>query len=1117
MPARFLSIFLACLLLVGCLHKPLASVGSVSASETAPIQGQIGTMKGYHVQLTDLLNDFAKGATVSLIEVSSGETKGTSLATATGEFVIRFGRSFVPARANPADARSVAYYLEAIKGIKGPNAVPNQAGADSMRLRTITWYDFNARGWVGLGNATAGDLKISLSTTAVAFYINQKRVNNQAVSPEAYIGSIDPTRSGSAPSDYTESGDLTATVYGNLFTQVTNAVSKDQDPIHALVLSPDGTAVNTQTDFAISGLSPNNGIIGTTVTISGLNFDPARMEVAFVGAVATVNQGASSRTALVVTVPPGARSGLIRVSVDGVNSYSQPFTVTTQDGHRATFTDASGNVTLYAVSNSLGTLVRVNPDGSTTTLSTAMSAPRSVLVNPEGVASGNYSIYVADAGTGRIVKANNQGAVLDANFLAVSEPNGLALGPDGDLYVAQTGSNQILRARVNWGAGTVTNPAVATYTGLSGPTALAFDYSGNLYVVETGQGRIRRFSPQAADAGILSPTLTDWAYLNDPQGIAIDTSGNCFVTSQANNAVFRIDPARNVSAFAAVSGARAIARDPAGNLYVSDQTRNLIRRITLTGDQRIYAYGLASLRGIAVDGSNNVYAALHSSGAILKLSSDGVTTAPLISGIAPPSGLTLRNTRIYVAHTETHNVTEVTLTGAARSVITSGLHSPGGVEVSDDGTTYYAGRLNLGDSWWLVVPTGGEPYDNSGLDISSSEAITQRRALIHGTYEWDSYAQALWKLDASTFIVADRGKRKLVLMSALPGGAGSQAIRDVTPTFGAARVFPNDIYDLVYDGTRYLYVSCLDRNIYRIDTLSYGAAPGTIAGMTGTPYGMTIMGGTLYVVDRTNNRINRVSSPQTASSIDAWTASFASTGLLGLTNFGGFLYASDYEGRRIWKIDPTGPSASVYVSGLNGVPTRLHPFNDGRLLVRVGDGVYYTISTATPPGISQYTSTIGCTGCGIIEFFIDGANNVYWSQPRQHNTANAYGMLNTRELARDGSWLYVAATHGVYGINFSTNEDLSVSGVGTPYGLAVNPTSRDLYVLNSGGTLYTVDATNRTVTNRLSLPSSGWGLDYNATANAIYAACSGNGFVYRIDPTTWSQTPMKMGLHAPMF
>ncbi|MBM3268882.1 MAG: hypothetical protein FJZ01_14680 [Candidatus Sericytochromatia bacterium] len=1122
---RLLSALLTLFILASCAIRPPAQTAPSADAEqdvrTPALAGHIGVPATYHVQLTNLLDDFARGATVSLIEVASGETRGTSLADANGKFYISFGRKFAPVRAQSGD-RSVAYYLEAVKGVKGPNSAPNQAGADAIRLRTLVWFDFAKSGWVSLSSREPAPISISLSTTAVAFFVNQKVVNAEAVNAEAYIGAVDATL-GAPPADYTPIGELTAAIYGNLLAQIASAIATDQDPIQALILTSGGQTVNTSTDFEVNTLTPSSGAVEAAVTIGGKNFDPNLVTVDFTGAQAAVDYAGSSATALKVTVPPGARTGLIKVTMNGKTKYSTPFVVTTGDGHRISFTDSGGVTSLYAVSNTLGSLLRIAPDGSTTTLSTALSAPRAVLVNPEGATAPPFKLYVADAGTGKIVQATDTGSIASAGWLSVTDPSALVVGPDGDLYVAETSAGTIRRARVNWTTGAVTTPSVASYAGFSGPVALAFDYKGNLYVVENAAGRVRRFLPGAGDTGTITPSTLDWVFLADPDGVAIDTAGNAFVTSSSNNVVIRVDRFRNRSAFLTLSAPGAIARDAAGSLYVVDQARSLIRRLSLAGDQKIVAYGLAAPRGVAVDTDGNVFVALQDSGAVLKLGSDGKTTAPLLSGIAAPYGLTFRNGKIYVAHTDTQNVTEVTLAGAARSVIPAGLHSPGGVEVSDDGATYYAGRLNLGDSWWLVVPTGGGPFENSGIDVvSSAGAISQRYPLIHGTNDWNGFGQALVRISASQFAIADRGMRKVLLMSDWSAGANyAQKIQDVTPSFSGSRVFPAEIYDLVYDGTRYLYVACGDKNVYRLDTTNFGAAPGTIGTFSGTPHGMTMLGGTLYVVDRSARVVRRVPAPATSTAPDSWTADLAAAGAgdpLGVTQTGGNLYVSDLGTGKIWKVAPGGPTVTAYVT-LNGGASRLHAWSDGRLLVRAGDGVYYNVSTGTPPVASQYTSTIGCTGCSINEFFIDAADNVYWSQPLQHQTHRAMGILNSRELARDGNWLYVAATHGVVGFDLAGADELSINNVGRAMGLAVKAADRELYVLNADGVVYSVAYATRAVTNRGTLPSStGWGLDFDASRNHLYAAAPGNGLVYRIEPGNgWAITPLKVGLHGPMF
>jgi len=88
----------------------------------------------------------------------------------------------------------------------------------------------------------------------------------------------------------------------------------------------------TLTPFvSISGFSPDNGVVGSYVTITGTDFDltPANNVVKFNGVTATVKR--STIDSLIVVVPSGATTGLISVTANGTTATSTTdFTVTTQ-------------------------------------------------------------------------------------------------------------------------------------------------------------------------------------------------------------------------------------------------------------------------------------------------------------------------------------------------------------------------------------------------------------------------------------------------------------------------------------------------------------------------------------------------------------------------------------------------------------------------------------------------------------------------------------------------------------------------------------------------------------------------------------------------------------------
>src|SRR5882672_2117468 len=93
----------------------------------------------------------------------------------------------------------------------------------------------------------------------------------------------------------------------------------------------------------INSFSPMSGPLGTTVTITGQNFDPTPANnIAWFGSVKATVTAATSNT-LTVTVPTGAGYRPITITTNHLTAYSaQPFIVTFQGGDTA-FTQSSFN------------------------------------------------------------------------------------------------------------------------------------------------------------------------------------------------------------------------------------------------------------------------------------------------------------------------------------------------------------------------------------------------------------------------------------------------------------------------------------------------------------------------------------------------------------------------------------------------------------------------------------------------------------------------------------------------------------------------------------------------------------------------------------------------------
>jgi hypothetical protein len=159
------------------------------------------------------------------------------------------------------------------------------------------------------------------------------------------ISSLSPT-SGSAGQIVTITGSRFGATQGTstvMFNGVTATVSSWSDtsivaavpPTAAtgpVVVTVGGQASNAVTFSVmapptISSLNPISGTIGQTVAIAGMNFgsSPGNSTVVFNGTAATVT--AWSATSITTTVPSGATTGSVRVTVGGSASNGSMFTV----------------------------------------------------------------------------------------------------------------------------------------------------------------------------------------------------------------------------------------------------------------------------------------------------------------------------------------------------------------------------------------------------------------------------------------------------------------------------------------------------------------------------------------------------------------------------------------------------------------------------------------------------------------------------------------------------------------------------------------------------------------------------------------------------------------------
>jgi sugar lactone lactonase YvrE len=197
----------------------------------------------------------------------------------------------------------------------------------------------------------------------------------------------------------------------------------------------------------------------------------------------------------------------------------------------------------------------------------------------------------------------------------------------------------------------------------SQPSGMAVDGSGNVFVADLGNHCIRKITPEGVvttlagkggEYGLVDGAGTT-ARFNSPTAIAIDSHGDFFV-ADGNNCIRKITSAGVVSTFAGSTygfadgtgmaakfgDMKGVTIDGSNNLYVTDYSNNRIRKITPTGVVSTIVgnvqggpYGgntngpiamatCATPMGIAIDPSGNIYFSQENRSVIRKVSVNGV-------------------------------------------------------------------------------------------------------------------------------------------------------------------------------------------------------------------------------------------------------------------------------------------------------------------------------------------------------------------------------------------------------------------------------------------------------------------------------------------------------------
>ncbi|MBZ0309383.1 MAG: TIGR03663 family protein [Anaerolineae bacterium] len=169
-----------------------------------------------------------------------------------------------------------------------------------------------------------------------------------------------------------------------------------------------------------------------------------------------------------------------------------------------------------------------------------LSNPRGLDVGPDG------NIYVADTDNNRITDFSPEGEFLRefGSTDGLNQPWGVEVAPDGTVWVADTWNHQVKAFTpegqfiIAWGYYGTPNDNPGDTNALYGPRDITVDLNGNILVADTGGKRIRMYTPQGEwliDVGFSGGGL---GQLNEPVGLAVNpVSGDLLVADSWNRRV----------------------------------------------------------------------------------------------------------------------------------------------------------------------------------------------------------------------------------------------------------------------------------------------------------------------------------------------------------------------------------------------------------------------------------------------------------------------------------------------------------------------------------------------------------------------------------------------------
>ncbi|WP_083801772.1 IPT/TIG domain-containing protein [Pedobacter sp. BAL39] len=616
------------------------SVGSIS-----PTNGAAGT----HVRIEGAGFSSTSGPAEVFINGKAALVVSASGNVLVAEVPVDAGTGPVTIKVNGKEASGQSFKFQVISGIKpatgGKGTRVKIIGGGFDEVVAGNYVDFNGKQAL-VTEVTETSLTVvapdEVATGPVAVTINNQKVVGPVftVVPFPTIESVTPL-SGPAGTEMTITGQNFSTINDeNVVTINGKPAEVTASTLYKITLKIPGSTgngkvvlnVNDQVvngpDFkdqtlGIARMSPDNGLAGTQVTITGTGFSAtaALNTVTFNGVAAQVVS--ATTTSLVVVAPAALTTGEVRVLSGGQTAVS-PGTfnragimtyvggpnssdINVRDRGASIAVDSHGN--LYIMELTMNRIKKVTPDGNVTLFA---GSPTGASGNQNGTGTAalfNFSfisgivfdqqdnMYLTDGANSSVRKITPSG-VVSTYAVNLNQPGKLAIDESGILWVQtsysltrvdKAGIRTVVRG-FNGAAEGAAPIIIGSYLYFADSESLyigRFDLVNSIYDLRwAGNGNFGN-----ADGPIKS------AMLVSPKGFVGDGKGNMYFSDGFSQNTRKVDLIQNTISTVSAQTTRgfkdgglneaqfmqrdAMAMDKDGNIYIVDMGNNAIRKLFL--------------------------------------------------------------------------------------------------------------------------------------------------------------------------------------------------------------------------------------------------------------------------------------------------------------------------------------------------------------------------------------------------------------------------------------------------------------------------------------------------------------------------------------------------------